>query len=119
MEETTGRKTPFLKKNEVVLLAVLLLAALLALLFFGVFGGGGEYRAQVTCDRTVVMMIDLREDGIYHIDAALPVTLEVKDGAVRFINSVCPDHLCEGYGFIDIPPEHAICMPALVSVQVV
>ena len=46
------------------------------------------------------------------------VTLEVKDGQIRFINSICPDHLCEGFGFISMEDESAICMPAGVAVLI-
>ena len=44
--------------------------------------------------------------------AALPVTLEVKDGAVRFVNSVCPDHICENTGWLRLEGEAAVCAPA-------
>ena len=64
------------------------------------------------------MTIDLTVDEEYHIEADLPVTLEVKDGSIRFINSVCPDHLCEGFGYIHISDESAICLPAGVAVIV-
>ncbi|MBQ3588282.1 MAG: NusG domain II-containing protein, partial [Oscillospiraceae bacterium] len=37
---------------------------------------------------------------------------------IRFIESICPDHLCEGYGFISYEDETAICMPAGVAVLV-
>ena len=61
----------------------------------------------------------LSQDGTYPIEgAALPVTLEVKDGAVRFVNSVCPDHICEGYGWLSKEHDQAVCMPAGVVVSV-
>ena len=63
--------------------------------------------------------ISLEEDGIHRITTGkLKVTLEVKDGQIRFIDSICPDHLCEGYGFISYEDETAICMPAGVAVLI-
>lgn len=62
--------------------------------------------------------VDLSKDQTLHIDAKLPVTLEVSGGQIRFINSVCPDHLCEGFGFISHEGEQATCMPAGVNVTV-
>lgn len=54
----------------------------------------------------------LSQDGTYPIEgAALPVTLEVKDGAVRFVNSVCPDHICENTGWLRLEGEAAVCAP--------
>ncbi len=65
------------------------------------------------------MEISLEEDKIYHIETEnYPVTLEVKDGRIRFIDSKCPDHLCENFGFISSEGETAICMPAGVAVIV-
>lgn len=72
--------------------------------------------ATVTIIGQDTMYIPLDEDNVYHIDANLPVTLEVQDGAIRFANSVCPDHLCENTGFISQEGEQATCMPAGVSV---
>ena len=76
--------------------------------------------AVVRLDGTEVRMeIRLDEDKIHEIHGGnLPVYLEVKDGAIRFINTVCPDHLCENEGFIRYEDETAICMPAGVAVLV-
>ena len=63
--------------------------------------------------------ISLEEDGPHTItEGNFPVYLEVKDGRIRFINSQCPDHICEGYGFIKHEDESAICMPAGVAVLI-
>jgi len=74
--------------------------------------------AVVTYNGSVIMEIDLGKDAVYHIDADLPVTLEVIDGRIRFIDPQCPDKLCEGFGLIGEEYEYAICMPAKVSVQI-
>ena len=57
--------------------------------------------------------ISLETDGVYHI-----VTLEVTDGKIRFIDSQCPDHLCEGFGWVQTEYDSAVCVPAGVSVRV-
>lgn len=63
--------------------------------------------------------IDLSVEGTYTIDnAKLPVTLDVKDGKIAFINSQCPDGLCEGFGYISHEGEMAICLPAGVAVTI-
>lgn len=64
-----------------------------------------------------VIRIELDKDGEYPITGGkLPVTLAVKDGAISFVNSQCPDHICEGTGFISREGRTAICMPAGVAV---
>lgn len=103
------------KKSDILVVALLLAAAVTALLLLPRHRGNV---AVVSYSGTVVREIPLWQDGIYHIDADLPVTLEVRDGAIRYINSVCPDHICEGEGFIRDEYESAICMPAKVVVQI-
>ena len=79
----------FKKKDLIVLIALLVIAGGIAL-FYATRDTGA--RATVTVDGGKGWEIDLSHDEIYHIEgAALPVTLEVKDGAIRFINSQCPD----------------------------
>ena len=42
----------------------------------------------------------------------------VKDGAIRFIDSPCPDHLCEGFGWLAKPDDWAACIPCQAAVTV-
>ena len=79
----------------------------------------GEY-AMVAIDNTATRYeISLKEEAIHTItEGNFVVTLEVKDGAIRFINSQCPDHLCEGFGFVSEEDDFAVCMPAGVAVLI-
>ncbi len=106
-----------IKKQEIAVIGVLLLAALAVWAVFGLKSRKGNV-ASVNYDGSVVMTIPLNEDGFYYVDADLPVSLEVSGGAIRFVNSQCPDHICEGYGYISEVGESAVCMPAKVAVTV-
>ncbi|MBQ7283526.1 MAG: NusG domain II-containing protein [Oscillospiraceae bacterium] len=64
------------------------------------------------------MEIDLSVDATHSIQTNLPVTLVVEDGTICFVNSQCPDHLCEGFGKISYDGESASCLPAGVIVVV-
>ena len=79
----------------------------------------GEY-AMVAIDGTASRYeISLEEEAIHTItEGNFVVTLEVKGGAIRFINSQCPDHLCEGFGFVSEEDDFAVCMPAGVAVLI-
>ncbi len=77
-----------MKKNILFALAVILLAGVIA-----------------------VTRVMTRTEGA-------PVTLEVSEGRIRFINSRCPDHICEGYGWLSKEHDQAVCMPAGVVVSV-
>lgn len=53
------------------------------------------------------------DDGIFSIEpeTGKPVSFEVKDHAIRFVEVTCPDHVCEKAGWCDAPGERAVCMP--------
>lgn len=105
-----------LKQNLIFTVAVLLAAAVL----FGL----RWYNARQTAGLPVyglltygednrTMEIPLEENRVYDIDTGLyTIHLEVKDGAVGFVNSPCPDHVCEGYGYLSAVDSQAVCMPA-------
>lgn len=111
----------FFKKKDLIFIAVILTIAAAVWLLTAqnarttgttaiVSIGYGDERRELT--------IPLEQGGIYPIDAALPVTLEVKDGAIRFIDSVCPDHRCESFGQLRHEGDWAACVPAGVSIQI-
>ena len=94
------RKNQNLKKNLIFAAAVLLLAAVI----------GGYYLVQRanrpdkvahlvygTFDRAQTD-IDLREDADYSFQSnGYEIHLQVRDGAIAFVDSPCPDHVCEQF----------------------
>ena len=104
----------------VVLVAVVLAAA--ALLFV-------LYRANAPKAEPLVAVVDfgdgitetipLDEDHDYLYDVGdYIVHLQVKDGAVAFLDSQCPDHVCEQFGWLSEQDAWAACVPAGVYVTV-
>lgn len=111
------RPTFFRRRDLWVVAAVLLVGA--AALFFSLMRRPGAVAlVTVGSDPTPAMTISLQDEGLYHIEGALPVTLEVVDGAIRFVDSVCPDHDCEGFGWLRREGDWALCIPAGVRVWV-
>lgn len=71
-------------------------------------------------DANTVQKISLDQDAVYDIDTGyLTVHIEVKDGAARFINSPCPDHICESFGWISQEDQTATCLPARAVLTIV
>ena len=65
------------------------------------------------------MRIPLNEDKRYDIESGkYTIHLEVKDNQIRFVDSPCPDHICENTGWLCQAGDTAACMPALASVVV-
>ncbi|SDM94129.1 hypothetical protein SAMN05192585_10823 [Acetanaerobacterium elongatum] len=119
MEQTQRRF--FAKRDLVVILVLLLVAGGIACFkLFAVPSGGGI--AQVYVGNTLTREIDLSrvtQTEIVEIDARLRVKLEVSPGAIRFIESECPDKLCVKTGTLKNPGEYAACLPAGVAVKIV
>ena len=110
-------ETVFRKKDIVLIAAVIAAAVALFLLPKLLRPAGAE--ASVIYDGTEVMRIDLDDDGSYTVQGDLTATLVVSGGKIRFVNSLCPDKLCEGFGWIGLKGETAVCMPAKLAVIIV
>lgn len=111
-------------KQNLLFAAVVLAAA--ALLFAlrgwrrGQYGGMPVYAQLTYGEDNAVMEIPLDLDGRYDVDTGLYVIhLEVRDGAVGFVDSPCPDHVCENYGFLSQADQQAVCLPARAVLMIV
>ena len=107
-------------KNLIFALVVLVLAAAL---YFGAraahSGKGGGLQAVVDFGDGITETLPLDTDHDYLYDVFdYVVHLQVKDGAVAFLDSQCPDHVCEQFGWLDKDGAWAACIPAGVYVVV-
>ena len=118
MAKNSAKKEKKLDINK-IMIGGLLVFSLVAMCIRYMTADKGEY-AMVAIDGTNARYeISLEEDAIHTVtEGNFLVTLEVKDGAIRFINSQCPDHLCEGFGFVSEEDDFAVCMPAGVAVLI-
>ena len=101
-----------------ILAAVLLVALGLALprLWFSESG----YQAVVTTPfetHTLSLKTDQTLTLVGRDDMA--ITLEVKNGAVQFVASDCPHHLCVHTGALQQVGASAACVPAGITVRVI
>lgn len=119
-----GRATPkaagAAKKNLLFAAAVLALALTLLGLRAALARPGaaavltvGEGEAQTET------VLPLDRDGRYDLEAVgYTVHLEVAEGRVRFVDSPCPDHLCEGFGWLAEEGDWAACLPARAALRI-
>ena len=121
VETASGsRKRKPWMKNLIFALVVLVLAAAL---YFGVraarSGKGGGLQAVVDFGDGITETLPLDTDHDYLYDVGdYVVHLQVKDGAVAFLDSQCPDHVCEQFGWLSEQDAWAACVPAGVYVTV-
>ena len=49
----------------------------------------------------------------YDVDTGyLTVHIRIQNGAARFVDSPCPDHVCESFGWLSEEDQTATCLPA-------
>ena len=118
--DTAAKKGSAWKKNVIFAVAVLVLAAAL---YFGVRAAhsskGTGLQAVVDFGNGVSETLPLDKDYDYVYDVGnYVVHLQVKDGAIAFQDSQCPDHVCEQFGWLAKDGVWAACVPAGVYVVV-
>ena len=105
-----------------VLFAAVVLAAA-GLLFFlrSSRPGSAKLEAELTYgDANTVLPLSLAKDAVYDVDTGyLTVHIQVQDGAARFVDSPCPDHICEHYGWLREEDQSATCLPARAVLTIV
>ena len=105
-----------------VLFAAVVLAAA-GLLFFlrSSRPGSAKLEAELTYgDANTVLDLPLTKDATYDVDTGyLTVHIQVQDGAARFVDSPCPDHICEHYGWLREEDQTATCLPARAVLTIV
>ena len=105
-----------------ILFAVVILAiAAVLLVVRRVHASGSGLRAELIYgDNNAVLDIPLDKDETYSVDTGYyTVHIEVKDGSARFIESPCPDHICEGFGWLSAEDQTATCLPARAVLTIV
>lgn len=106
----------FVKKTDVLIIISAL--ALGAAAYMLANSGAKSSRAEVLHNNTVIKVIDLDHDGTYAANGFENVTFEVKNGAVRFSHSDCPDKICVKTGFIKNKGQSAVCLPNRLTLRI-
>ena len=109
------------QKNLIFALVVLAAAAALYFGWRAARGSKGTGLEAVVDfgQRSHLETLSLDEDHDYLYDVGdYVVHLQVKDGAIAFLDSQCPDHICEQFGWLDKDGAWAACVPAGVYVVV-
>lgn len=77
-------------------------------------------RAELSYGKDKSVILSLSKDGFHDISTGkYTVHLEVKEGRIRFVDSPCPDHLCEAFGWLQNENDWAACLPAEAILTVI
>ena len=105
--------------HNIIFIAAVLGLALVLYLLFGRSGAQGGVAVLQYGSPQQTMRIPLDENKRYDIESGgYTIHLQVQDGGIRFVDSPCPDHTCEGFGVLRSSGDWAACLPALASLTV-
>ncbi|MDR1687901.1 MAG: NusG domain II-containing protein [Clostridiales bacterium] len=106
-------------KRDIWVFAGLIIAALLTSGIL-MFAGSRVKNAEgvIYVNQSLVKKVDLSKNGEFTLDENPRVKFSVKDGAVAFIESDCPDKVCVHSGYLKIPGQAAVCLPNRVSLRI-
>ena len=87
---------------NLVFAAVILAAAAVLLLVRKANQTGAPLCAELIYgDSNTRLTFPLEKDADYAVDTGyLTVHIRIRDGAARFVDSPCPDHICESFGWL-------------------
>ncbi len=115
-----------LSAQKLNLLFALVILAISGILFATqIFGGASNGLSDIYAevhvsgsDGNTVLTYTLDEDATYDIEteSGYTVHLQVVDGEISFVDSPCPDHLCESFGWLSAENSFAVCAPAGVTI---
>lgn len=114
------KKRKFVKKIDILIIFVLILVCVF--IYFKIFNN--KYKktlAQISYNGRIIREINLEnaKDEIFTLKENKNVSFQIKDSKIRFVNTKCPDKLCENVGYIYQPNSVAICMPNKVTLKIV
>lgn len=125
MTEDTPKKTRrFITGRDIMIIAVVLLIAAAALWYMRSSAAKEGNIAIITVNGNEIMRLNLAEyqtktERISLIDEYhVPVSFEIAEGGIRFVDVDCPDHLCEAMGVCREEYEMAVCLPNATLVAV-
>lgn len=108
-KEVLGINRKLIKPLDAVILVALLLCALVIF-----FSGRGKTRvAVIAVDGKTVKTVNLEAaaDCEFSLSEAPEVTIKIENGKIAFVNSKCPDGLCEKSGYLKRAGDTAACLP--------
>jgi len=106
-------------KSDLILITGLLSAALLISLAWSFYNGDAVLEAHIIVNGADAEIIDIYTDSIFSIPERPSIIFEVKNGAIAFISSDCPDKVCVHTGFIRYGGQFAACLPSGVVLRII
>lgn len=111
-------KRKIIEKKDRFFFAAVLLAVLALFLILLLQKSDGAVIARIYREDRLVAEVSLDKDTIFTLPDYPGVTFEVRDGAIRFLSSDCPDQICVHTGFLRTAGQFAVCLPYKLVLRV-
>jgi hypothetical protein len=112
-DEPTPKKFTHFSLRTNLIFACCILALAAALVVWRVLTAKDGRVATINFGYGITEEIPLAEDNDYYYDVGeYIVHIQVQDGKVAFVDSQCPDLVCEAFGWLEEEGDWACCMPA-------
>lgn len=103
------------KLERWILLGILSLCVVWGMVLYLPRSHSDDVIAVISVNGQEYLRVDLSEAQNRRIDlrgsAGKPVSFEVSENRIRFVDVTCPDHVCEKAGWCSQPGDRAVCMP--------
>lgn len=122
-KQTPQTKQPkFMQKRDIIIIAAILVLAAGIFLFYTLTKSQGDtvtITIGLSAQDQIIETYSLDKDQTINFESqGIPVHLQIKNHKIRFIDSQCPDHNCESFGWLQNAGDWAACIPAAVVVHV-
>lgn len=104
------------RPTDLLWAALIAAAALLLLLLFS--PSSAKPTASIYLEDRLLGTYSLEEDRVFSLEECPGITFEIRDGAIRFASSDCPDQTCVRTGFLSRSSQYAVCLPHRVSIRI-
>jgi thiamine biosynthesis lipoprotein len=113
-------KRRLINKRDLIAAAIVLLLSAAGLYAPALFSGKGAdaLTAGIYYGGELIGMVNLKHDSAFEPEQSPAVRIEVKNGAVAFVRSDCPDQLCVNMGWQSSEGGFAACLPNRISLIV-
>ena len=106
-------------KKKDIFLAVAILGVSLGICLWQHINAKAGILAIVFYGNHMSKEVSLNTNCVYHFESnGMTVHTKVLNGKIAFIESLCPDHICESFGWLSEQGDIAVCLPAGVVLEI-
>ncbi len=100
-----------INKKDILIIIIMLVLAAIIYIISDKFVFTTSKQAEIIYNNNVIQTVTLKGNYTFSPKDFPNIVFQVKDGAIAFISSDCPDKICVHTGFINKTGQSAVCLP--------